>query len=168
MVHISMMIPLMLDIEVAKKNGIIIGIIYFFIYLLTSTASMFSSKVWSRNKSHISTITLFSGFVFGISCGILFFYELWILAIIAFIGIYVVENLRKPILTGFVADQVPNEILTSVLSAQSLLRTIITALLALAFGFIADQFGIGVSFILVSSFLILSTILINFYSRQKS
>ena len=82
--------------------------------------------------------------------------------------IYIVENIRKPILTGFLADNVPNEIITSVISAQSLLRTILTVILALAFGIIADNFGIGVSFMVVSVFLTLSTILINIYNSQKS
>jgi hypothetical protein len=48
------------------------------------------------------------------------------------------------------------------------LRTIITAILALIFGIIADNFGIGISFIVVSVFLTLSTFLINIYNSSKS
>ena len=75
-----------------------------------------------------------------------------------FIVIYIIENIRKPILTGFIADNVPGEILTSVISAQAFLKTIITAVLAFMFGWIADMKGIGVSFIVVSAFLIVSTL----------
>lgn len=167
MVNVALIIPMMVSVETEKKNGLIIGIIYFFIYLLTSTASKFSSKVAANNSTNISNITLLSGFIFGILCGILFTYNLWILTLIAFIGIYIVENIRKPILTGFVADNVPNEILTSVISAQSLLRTILTAILSLIFGVIADAFGIGVSFITISVFLTLSTVLINIIGKKK-
>ena len=161
MINVSLVIPLMLNIEADKKNGLIIGVIYFMIYLLTSRASRLSSKVAAKNKKNISNITLLAGFAFGIICGILFFYELWIISLIAFIGIYIIENIRKPILTGYIADNVPNEILTSLMSAQSQLRTLITVILALAFGIIADNFGIGISFILVSTLLLISTLIIN-------
>ena len=82
-------------------------------------------------------------------------------------GIFIVENIRKPILTGFVSDNVPNEILTSVISAQSLLRTIVTAILAFVFGVIADNFGIGASFVIVSAFLVFSSVLINNSLKSK-
>ncbi len=167
MVNVALIIPIMINVEVEKKNGIVIGVIYFFIYLATSRASQFSSKVAAKSKQNISYITLLLGFIFGIICGVFYIYDLWIISIIAFAGIYIVENIRKPILTGYVADQVPNEILTSVISAQSLLRTIITAILAFVFGIIADNFGIGVSFIAVSVSLTFSTILINIINSKK-
>jgi len=160
MVNVALIIPIMLNVEAEKKTGLVIGVIYFFIYLATSRASKLSSKIAAKSKRNISHITLLSGFVFGILCGVFYIYDLWIIAIIAFVGIYIVENIRKPILTGIIADNVPNEILTSVLSAQSILRTIITAILALVFGLLADNFGIGVSLAAVSMFLTLSAILI--------
>ncbi|MCD4711021.1 MAG: hypothetical protein K8R52_09250, partial [Bacteroidales bacterium] len=85
-----------------------------------------------------------------------------------FAGIYVMENIRKPILTGAIADKVPKEILTSVISAQSLLRTIITTLLAVIFGVIADFSGVGVSLLVVSGLLVLSTVLIQHTKPQSN
>ena len=75
-----------------------------------------------------------------------------------------VENIRKPILTGAVAKEVPKEILTSVISAQSLLRTLLTTLLALFFGVAADHAGIGISLFAVSLLLVLSSLI--FHSLQ--
>jgi hypothetical protein len=161
MVSVALLIPLMSDRSHASKNGIIIGIIYFFIYLSTSQASRLSAKIYHKNKLNISYYSLLLGFVFGLLCGLFYFYDLWVLALLAFIGIYIVENIRKPILTGIISDNVPNEILTSVISAQSLLRTIMTAVLAVGFGILADHFGIGVSFIVVSTLLLVSTYLLN-------
>ena len=160
MVNVALIIPVMINVEAEKKNGLVIGVIYFFIFLATSQASRLASKVATRSKRNISYITLLFGFIFGIICGVSFINDLWIISIIAFMGIYIVENIRKPILTGFIANHVPNEILTSVISAQSLLRTILTAVLALVFGLLADIFGIGISFVAVSLFLALSTVLI--------
>ena len=166
MVSVALLIPILLDIETDKKNGLLIGIFYFIIYLITSRASQLAAKVAAKNKERISYQTLLWGFLFGIGCGVFYFYDLRVLALFAFIGIYIIENMRKPILTGFVADNVPSEMLVSVISVQSLIGTIITATLALAFGIIADVYGIAISFIAVSSFLVITTILINTYSYK--
>lgn len=167
LVNVALIIPLLLNVEAEKKNGIIIGVIYFFIYLSTSLASKFSSRIAAKNKNKVSYVTLLLGFFLGVVSGIFFINDLWIFSMITFIGIYLVENIRKPILTGFIADHVPNEILTSIISAQSLLKTIITAVLALVFGVIADKYGIGVSLIVVSTILVISSIIINTYSNGR-
>jgi len=167
MVNVALIIPFMFDVEPEKKSGIIIGTIYFFIYLATSRASQLSSKAAAKNKRNIPYITLLSGFIFGVMCGVFYVYDLWVISLVAFVGIFIIENIRKPILTGYIADNVPNEILTSVISAQSLLRTIITAILAFVFGIMADHFGIGVSFMVTSVFLILFTVLLNVFNSHK-
>lgn len=43
MVHVALLIPLMSQQPIDKKNGLIIGVIYFFIYLGTSHASRMAS-----------------------------------------------------------------------------------------------------------------------------
>jgi MFS family permease len=137
-------------------------------YLLTARASQLSSKVAVRNKRSISFITLIFGFIFGVVSGVLYIYGYWIISLLAFVGIFIVENMRKPILTGFIADEVPNEILTSVISAQSFISTIMTALLALLLGIVADHFGLGVSLLTVSLLLALLTIMIKVNSRMHN
>jgi|LGOV01.1.fsa_nt_gb MFS family permease len=168
MVNIALIIPFLTDVEPNKKNGLIIGILYFVIYLLTSKASQFASAVASSKKDNISFITIIAGFTFGILSGVFFFYDLWIISLIAFVGIYLIENIRKPILTGFVSEHVPNEILTSVMSVQSQLKTVMTAILAFTFGVIADYFGIGIAFVITSAFLLISTLILSKLSIAKS
>ena len=166
MVNVAAMLPLMLNIDPDKKNGIIIGVLYFVIYLMTSLASKFASKAAAKSRQNISYITLLCGLSCGIICGVFYLYELWIISLIAFVGIYIVENLRRPIMTGFIADNVENEVLASVISVESLLRTVMTAIIALAFGIIADNYGIGSAFISLTTFLLLSSIAINNYKRK--
>ncbi len=163
MVNVALVVPILFDVEVNKKNGIIIGVLYFFIYLGTSLASKLSGKIAANTNRNIPFVTLLLGFVFGTISGILFVNDLWVFSLIAFIGIYVVENIRKPILTGYIADNVPGEILATVISAQSLLKTIITVILALCLGALADIYGIGVSFIVLSLFLVLLLVIIRIY-----
>ena len=161
MVHLSLLLPFMTTLDTDKKNGIVIGGIYFIIYLLTAQASKVSSGIAASTKKDIPFYTLLFGFISGLACGIFFHNQLWLPALISFVGIYIFENIRKPILTGYISDNVPNEILTSVLSAQSLLKTIITAVLAFVFGLFADLWGIGISFIAVTSFLVIFTLVLN-------
>jgi len=163
MLHVVVLIPLLTSYEGEKKNGVLIGIIYFVIYLLTSRISQLASRIFEYKKQKNTYFTMLIGFVFGIATGVFINIELWVFALLAFVGIYLVENLRKPILTGLVADHVPNDILASVLSAQSLWRTIITAILALLIGLLADYFGIGLAFVFLTSILLMATIFFNKY-----
>ncbi len=167
MVHVAMLIPVMYYIDADKKNGLFIGIFYFIICLTSSRSSQLSSMFTQKHKSSIANITLFIGFISGILTGILYYKELWIPALITFTGIFIAENIRKPALTGFVADNSPNEVLTSVISAQSLLKTILTSLFALTFGVIAEYFNIGIALLSISSFLAVSAFIINTYTTKR-
>ncbi len=166
MVSVAVFIPLLTNVDVKRKNGVIIGLFYFLIYIASSRASQMAAKIAAKNKKRISHQTLILGFIFGIFCGVFYYFGLPIIALIAFIGIYIVENMRKPILTGFVADNVPNKILVSVISVQSLIRTLITAVIAIVFGIMADYAGIGMSFMVVSVFLLISTVLVDAFAKQ--
>jgi MFS family permease len=163
MLNVVLIIPVMMSLNEKRKSGIIIGIIYFIIFLLTSYASKTSFKVAQLPFRNIPRLTLLMGLFAGAICGILYYYELWVLSLLAFILIYVLENIRKPMLTGEIADNVPNEILTSVLSGQSFFQTILTSLIAVALGILVDQFGIGISFVIISSCLLL----LSFFSIRK-
>lgn len=167
MVNIALVIPILLYMDTEKKNGLIVGIIYFFIYLANSQASRLSSRFVKLKKGEISFVTLIIGFSLGIITGVFYYFDLWFLSILSFIGIFIVENIRKPILTGFVSDNVSNDILTSVISAQSQLKTIITAILAFSFGLLADKYGIGISLFAISSILLLFSLVSNVINSKN-
>ena len=168
MVNLALIIPILGEIDQKQKNGLIIGVLYFLIFMATSLASKFSSIAAAKNQKNIALITLILGLTAGTICGISFHLSLWFISLLAFAGIYIVENIRKPILTVEVARQVPLEILSSVISSQSLLRTIITSLLALIFGIIADLSGVGLSLIIVSGLLLLVTAIIELITKKTS
>jgi MFS family permease len=155
MASVALLIPVWIHTDTEKRNGVIIGVLYFFIYLASSYASKLSARVATKNKTHIAHFTLLAGFLFGLISGLFYMITWQLMALIAFIGIYLVENIRKPFLTGFIADHVPYENLVSVISAQSLLKTLITAVIAFVAGFIADRFGIGTAIMVVSLLLLL-------------
>ena len=158
-VQIAIVLPLLKTIEPKRKSGLVIGVVYFFIFLLTSFASKQAFKISSLSIKNISKVTLLLGLVAGVICGIFINSTFWILALISFISIYMIENARKPILTAMIADQVSTKIITSVLSAQSLYSTFVTSMLALLMGVIADNYGVGIALASISILLILITVL---------
>lgn len=160
MFNLAIILPILVGLDMERKSGILIGVLYFIIYLASSSASKYSSNLADRGPGNIIRLTLLAGFFLGAISGMAYRHEFWNISLLAFALIYVMENIRKPLLTGAIADQVPKEILTSVISAQSLLRTIMTTLLALAFGLLADHFGVGISLLSISSLLLLSGLLI--------
>lgn len=166
MVSVALLIPIMSQIDQEKKNGVVIGIIYFLIYLATSYASKAASGIARKHSSRISVVTLLLGFLMGIITGIFYYFQFPVIALLAFVGIYIIENLRKPILTGFVADNVSNENLTSVLSAQSQWETLLAAAIAVVLGFLADTLGIGISFVIIASVLAFFTLFFAFRQKQ--
>ena len=151
MVNLALILPFFINFDDKKRTGIMIGIFYFFIYLMTSFASKKAYWFVGLKSNSISKITLLIGLGLGIICGIFYYLEWWVGALFSFALIYGVENIRKPILTGDLADIVPSENLTSILSAQSFLGTILTSLFALGLGMIADAHGVGLALLLVSS-----------------
>lgn len=162
MLGIALILPSTKGIDIDRQNGIVIGILYFIIYLLTAYASQYSSIILKKAPTNLTKKTLLLGLSFGLSCGVFFIYEKWIWAFISFTLIFIIENIRKPILTAFVADQVPNELLTSVYSAQSQLRTLFSAAIAFAFGILADIWGIGSAFVIVSGLMLILSAFILF------
>lgn len=157
MKHLALALPFLAGIHTNKKVGLFTGIAYTLLYLLTATASKYAGILNEKIKK-LSYKTLLLGFSAGIAAGYFFNRQLWTAALLAFSGIYILQSLRKPVLTGFLADEVPNKILTSVLSAESLYRTLLTSVIALVLGYFADRFGLGTAFIYTSSGLLIISV----------
>lgn len=167
MVSIAVALPILTTIDLKSKSGLIIGIIYSCIFILNSYASKMSGKLSLRGIQNIEKKTLLFGIFSGVLCGVFFYCELFKLSIIVFIFIYIVENLRKPILTGYLSNNVPDEILTSVISVQSFYKTLVTAILSILIGILADCYGIGISLLVISILLLLLTLLIGDRKIEK-
>jgi len=165
MLGIALLLPSIRGIDIDRQNGIVIGILYSLIYLLTAYASQYSSVILKKAPTKLASKTLLLGLFFGLACGVFFIYEIWIWAFVSFAFIFIIENVRKPILTAFVADHVPNELLTSVYSTQSQLRTLFSAVIAFIFGILADIWGIGIALVWVSGIILILAGLLSY--RKK-
>ncbi len=140
-----------------QQNALFIGIAYTFLFLLSSFASKNSSKfnlLFSSDKKALNSSLIF-GIMAGALAGALVFLNLNLVAVLLFFGIYIIENLRKPIGISKIIDYSSERINATVLSVVSQLQAGITALLALFIGFVADLYSVYLALILTTVLLLL-------------
>jgi MFS family permease len=152
-------LPVLLFLGQKKREASIIGIVYFILYFISSRASRYSGKSAERFTSLIKplNLTLISGLIIGILAGIFLSFNIIIVSIILFIGIHIVENLRRPMAVAYASEKFNDRILASVLSVESQASSIIAALFAVLLGFFADYISIEFSFIITSLILLFTT-----------
>lgn len=140
-----------------QQNAIFIGVAYTLLYLLSSVASKKSQKFRSLFMSDKGALnsSLIVGILVGGFAGLLLFFDLKLAAVVLFFGIYIIENLRKPIGISRIIDYSSEKINATVLSIRSQIQAFITALLSLFIGFIADLYTVGLALMLTTLLLLL-------------
>ena len=142
---LAVSVPLLSGESEIRREVFWIGLFYFVIYLLSSLAASNSGRFANKIKNPVSALrrTTYMGLVFGIIGGFLAWQNLTIISIIILIGIFMVENIRKPIGAGNLADSTHSESWTSVLSLESQTASLYAALMAPLLGLFADFQGPG-------------------------
>jgi MFS family permease len=129
----------------AQREALIIGSIYFGIYLLTSLASRrayyFSSRFSSLSQA--VNITYLAGVILLILSGVSSSLQVNVLAVICFILLFILNNIRRPINVGLISDQISSNIMASGLSAEAMVTTILSAIIAPLLGYLVDILGVG-------------------------
>lgn len=156
-----------------NKETLIIGIIYFIIFLISSTTSRNANKLTDCFKSDkmVLNTTLYSGLVLGALIGVLVYTQVNLLAILLFVFIFINQNIRKPFGTVVIANQVKNETMATSLSVQSQLDSIFTALFSLLLGALAQSLKLGTAITIFTIAIIILSLLIeasSFIIKQKS
>ncbi len=152
----ALSIPIFTQMKDKQKTALTVGIIYFFIYLLTAWTSRHAGQFQKRfhNYARPMNLSIITGISVGIISGLLFFEHWYWAAILGFLIIMMTENLRKPVGVAYIAEQSNDEAMTSILSVQSQAQSLFSALIALLIGFTAQIAGPGIG-ISLSSLLIL-------------
>jgi hypothetical protein len=129
-----------------------VGIVYFFVYLATSLASSHAGAIQDRLRSPALCInvTFLLGAALLAAAGAAAWGRLDGAAIIAFLGVYILENVRRPMVVGYLADRMDHRMMASGLSVEVQFRTLIMAVIAPALGWLADRIGLGPGILLVS------------------
>jgi MFS family permease len=139
----------LLVMEDINRSGIVVGVVYFFVYLLTSYASRSSDRI-SRKFTNIPTAinrTFLVGAGLLLIAGLANWQNLAIISVIVFLGFYVLQNIRKPMNVSNISDRISHKVMASGLSVEAQMTTILGAIFAPIMGFLADSFGVGVALI---------------------
>jgi len=148
--------PVLVWLSDEKKTAVLIGVFYFVTYLLTSVASKHSgsfNKLF-KTASKPMNMTIIIGFATGVVVGLFFEYGFYVISVLGFVVLLIIENLRKPIGIALLAEQTHDKAMASVLSIQSQIKSVFAAVIAPMLGFFADVFSPGTSIFIVSLFLI--------------
>ena len=149
--------PILLYLENEKRTALLVGFIYFLIFLITSFSSRRSGRfadLFPNLKTPLN-LSLAFGLFAGVLAGVFYFLEWHILSVIFFLLIYVIENLRKPIAISLVTDMFNKNILATVLSVESQATSLLAAIVAPLIGWLADTLGLGLSIVIISGMLLL-------------
>jgi len=160
-IGLALFLPTRELVESKQGGTFFIGLVYFFIFIFTSFSSRFSGRMNDRTDrpEKILNMSLVIGLFAGLLAGLFYFKTIFLtglLSVIFFIGIFLVENFRKPIGVAVISDFTKKELLATVLFVESQIKGIFTALLAPIVGVIADRLGVGFALSLMSVFLLIA------------
>lgn len=157
MMSFALALPFFTELHKKQKTALVVGIIYFFIYLLTAYTSRHAGrfKAFYKNYSKPMNLTLLAGVAAGIISGIFYSVSLFWVAIIVFILVLIIENLRKPIGIAYVAELSHDEAMATVLSVQSQSQSLFAAIIAPIVGFTAQYAGVGMGIAITTILLLL-------------
>ncbi|MEA3308103.1 MAG: MFS transporter [Chloroflexota bacterium] len=156
---LALSLPFLLTYQNAQRSAVLLGGVYFIIYLFSSYAARHAAQFQQRigQLPQAINITFLIGAVFLFSAGIATRFELNALAILVFLGFYMLQNIRKPQTVAFISDQISSQVMAAGLSVESQFTNIIMVVLAPLTGALVDLWGIGATLgILGAGMLLLS------------
>lgn len=167
---LALSLPIMLNLGDKQRSAVLVGLVYFIIYLLTSRAAAAAGRFAARfdNLPQPLNLSMLGGFGLGGFCGLAHFYGFNLAAIIGFMGIFVIQNLRSPLSVSYVSETVPSQILATSLSVRAFVTALYTAGMALVLGILADWLGLGAALTVLSLGLITLTPLYRLKTGPRS
>jgi len=149
---LALSLPIFLTLEDQKRTALVIGIVYSILYATTAFASS-KSGAFSSHFNGLATplnLTLLIGVTLGLVSGLLLHLSYVILAVVLYLGIYILENLRKPMGIAYVSERMDQTSLASGLSVESQAESLFAAAIALLLGWLSNLFGVGLGIMSVS------------------
>ena len=136
-------IPFLLWFSDDKRSAVLVGIVYFILYLLAMAASRnshrFSEKMGGENEA-ASAVWKISLLVYLLLIPIMWSHSN-VLAILLFVGLHILQNIWRPVqITRFDIYSDTSKGAT-ILSIDSQAKSIFTMLIAPVIGFAVDQWG---------------------------
>lgn len=156
-------VPILLFIEVPEqRTAILVGVVYFFVYLNSFVSSRSSAKLMDRigDMSRALNMLFFMMASFFMIVAILLYVDMILLSIGAFFFFFTLYNLRKPMVVGFLGDTIEPQSRATLLSGENQLRSVVGVMVAPIMGFFADVYGINIAFMFASIVLFVVAVLL--------
>lgn len=163
----ALSIPIFVSLDNEKRTSILIGLVYFVLYLLTSVASKNSWKIGKKSSSFALNVTLILGALSIFFAGFAYLFKLYIISIIIFVLLYIIENLRRPIAVSYISENIKADAMASVLSVESQSTTLLTAVFSIIVGYFADKFSIGTAILISGLILLFFSFFVNVKENQR-
>ncbi|HAP43664.1 MAG: MFS transporter [Spirochaetes bacterium GWD1_61_31] len=162
-------LPFLLAMSGQERTAILSGLVYSALYFLTAGAARLSGRFADHFPSLARplNLTLFTGIGLGLLSGVAYWLGLSLPAIILYAGIYLIENLRKPMGIAYVSERMNQDSLAAALSVESQAETLFAAGLALLLGLFSQLFGPGRGLLLLSGVVGLLAILLRLPQDNK-
>jgi len=138
-------LPLFLTVSLRQRTAILTGLVYFVIFLMTSYASR---NAWKLEKAlkHLPRAldVLYLTGVYSVAvAAVLLLFNLPVAAAIVFTVLFLIQNLRRPLVVSYLSEKIDSRVMASGLSAESQIETILVALYAPLLGWLVDVSGEG-------------------------
>lgn len=154
-----LLLPIFLWVTHKQRTAILIGIVYFIINLLSAYASRNAYKIQAKfpiSASVINALFFINTGLFLVSF-IFIKFNLYIPIVMIFALFYILKNIRRPYLVGFIGDIMNKEIRATVFSIETQFRAIFAILIAPLIGYFADNFGLSSIFLVAFAIMALSS-----------
>lgn len=154
---LALSVPFLGNYSNEQRAAIFVGIIYFVVYMITSRASRAAGRFKNRFSTYSKPLnaTMIIGFLFGLGGGLFHSFGIMGVAVALFLGIFIIENLRKPIGISYISGKLEEDSMATALSVESQTKSLFAAVIAPALGYFADSFGLGYGLALTSAILLL-------------
>jgi MFS family permease len=143
----ALFIPIGLALNHEYQVAATLGLIYFVLHLFSAFGSRTASSFTKALKSPESAINRLSiiGAITGLAITLFIYFKMPLLAGIMFIPLYVLLNIQRPFVMTFASEQYNSKIMSTVLSVESQLGSIIGALIALLLGALAQRYNLTIA-----------------------
>ncbi len=157
-----------LELDEKQSLKVSLAAIYMVIYIISAYASKNVYKLNAKRSS--AKLMMITMNIFGISCLLIAFsvkLEFTYIVAAAFLFLFVLKNLRRPIFIDSIGDMMDKNERATVLSVENQITAVFTIILAPVFGFIADNFSFPALFVVISLFIFAVNILVKVPDTAK-
>jgi len=141
----ALALPVLVSLGEDRRVAVVVGALFFVIHLATSFAS--SRAGWVQDRVASPSRAVNGMYLFGMGLLAVAGLSAWsgaeAGAIVAYLFLYVAQNLRRPMVVGYISERIDHRLMATGLSVETQVRTVLTAILAPILGLLADRLGVG-------------------------